>query len=398
MNWKRWLGILIVAAAVAGAIALGFRKQPVMTEFVQVSRGALRVTVDEEGKTRVVDRYVVSAPVAGYMERLRLKVGDAVARGQVIGWLEPPRAQVLDARTRAEQEARVEASVAALRSAEERARAAAADETYWNSQVQRTKKLLETGDISREAYERALSEGRRISATRRSAEYGVEQARSELEAARAALRVSAATPGNGAPAERVPISSPVGGRVLKLIRESEGAVTSGEPLLELGNARALEVEVEVLSADAVRIAPGMRVLFERWGGDQPLEGRVRRIEPVAFTKVSALGVEEQRVLVLVTLTSPEEMWRRLGDRYRVEASFILWESDGVLQVPASALFRHEGGWAVFAAEGGLAVRRKVELGHRNGRVAEIRSGLQPGETVIVHPDDSISEGTAVQRR
>jgi HlyD family secretion protein len=185
---------------------------------------------------------------------------------------------------------------------------------------------------------------------------------------------------------------------LKVQRESEGVVTPGEALLEIGNARSLEVEVEVLSDDAVRIKPASRVVFERWGGEEPLEGRVRRIEPVAFTKISALGVEEQRVLVIVDITSPEETWQRLGHGYRVEASFVIWEDDAVLQAPASALFRYDGGWAVFVMEDGFARRRPVNVGNRTGLTAQIIGGLDEGQFVITHPDETVEDGTEIERR
>jgi HlyD family secretion protein len=194
------------------------------------------------------------------------------------------------------------------------------------------------------------------------------------------------------------VVSPVAGRILKLHRESEGIVAVAEPLVEVSNPRSLEVEVEVLSSDAVRISPGTRVLFERWGGDQPLEGAVRRIEPVGFTKISALGVEEQRVLVIADFTSPAETWERLGDNYRVEAVFVLWEGDNVLQVPASALFRLEQDWAVFVAANGHAGLRPVQVGHRSGLNAEITSGLQEGERVITHPGNEIEDGAAIEFR
>jgi HlyD family secretion protein len=398
VTWKRWLWTAAVAAVIVLAIVLGYRKQPVLSEFAQVTSGPMRVTVEEEGKTRVVDRYVVSAPVAGVAQRVRLKVGDPVARDQVLFWLEPLRPEVLDARSRAEAQARVSAAEAALSAAEERVRAAAAADAYWESQFARIKNLVSTGDVSREALEKTSSEARAAQASLRSAEHAAGQARAEVEAARAALRYSAARPADGNPQERVAVRAPVAGRVLKVLRESEGVVAGGQAVLEIGNARGLEVEVEVLSADAVQLQPAMRVLFERWGGDKPLEGRIRRIEPVAFTKVSALGVEEQRVLVLVDITSPPEQWARLGDGYRVEAAFILWESPEVLQVPASALFRYRDNWAVFVVENGVARRRPVEVGRRNGQVAQILSGLSQGQQVIIHPDNSVDEGTAVKSR
>lgn len=399
MAWRRWSWLLGTLVAAVLVIAYGYRKPPVPAEFAEVVRAPLRVTVEEEGKTRVIDRYVVSAPVAGYARRLRFKVGDAVAQGTALYELEPPRAVVLDTRSRAEAEARVAAAEAALRAAEERARAAAAEEAYWEGQLARVEQLHQSGDLAREALDKTATEARRVRAARASADHVVEQARGELEAARAALRYSAAAPPPaGAPGETVVVRAPAAGRILRVIRESEGAVTPGEPLVEIGNARALEVEVEVLSADAVRIPPGGRVLFSRWGGTRPLEGRVRRIEPVAFTKISALGVEEQRVRVLVDITSPPQEWERLGDGYRVEASFVLWESPNVLQVPAGSLFRHQDSWAVFAVEENRARRRRVEVGQRNGQAAEILAGLNEGEWVIARPDDTIDEGKVVARR
>jgi HlyD family secretion protein len=384
----------IALTVVVLLVAYGFRPQPVLVELVEVRHGPLQVTVEEEGKTRVKDRYVVSAPVAGFARRVELEVGDAVKQGQLLLSLEPLRPTVLDPRSRAEAEAQVAAAEAALNSSEERARAAGADAGYWESQLARIRVLYQSGDVPKEAFDRAVSEASRVEAIRRSAEHAVEEARSALEVARAALRYSASTPVKVR--ELVAVRAPASGRVLKVVHKSEGVVNPGDPLLEVANARSLEVEVEVLSADAVRIAPGTRVLLERWGGNVPLEGRVRLREPVAFTKISALGVEEQRVLVIVDLTSPPELWERLGDGYRVEARFILWEGQDILQVPSSALFRHGEGWAVFTAQEGSARIRPVKTGHRNGLVAEGLSGLAAGEKVITHPDNSISDGTPVK--
>lgn len=198
--------------------------------------------------------------------------------------------------------------------------------------------------------------------------------------------------------ENVTVRTPVGGRILKLHHESEGVVNAGEPIVDIGDPSQLEVETEVLSADAVNIGPGTTVLFERWGGDAPLEGKVKTVEPAAFTKISSLGVEEQRVLVIADITSLPESWQRLGDRYRVEAGFIIWEGKNVLQIPASALFRKGEGWAAFVMKNGKAHLREVKVGHRNGLAAEIISGISEGETVIIHPDDSIRDGSRVKVR
>ena len=200
------------------------------------------------------------------------------------------------------------------------------------------------------------------------------------------------------PAERVPVTSPIDGRILKLHHECEGPVRTGEPLLEVGNPEVLEVEVDVLSSDAVKITPGMTVLFDRWGGDQPLQGTVRNIEPVGFTKISALGVEEQRVLIITDFISPKEQWQRLGDGYRVDAQFMLWHEDDVLQVPASSVFRYNEGWAVFVIENHRARLRDVKIGQRNGLVVQILEGLQEEQQVINHPSDQVEDGIKVKAR
>jgi HlyD family secretion protein len=218
-----------------------------------------------------------------------------------------------------------------------------------------------------------------------------------MEAAHTALKYSAAREPERY-AEKVVIRAPISGNVLKIDHESEGVVREGQALIEIGDPRELEVEVDVLSADAVKIKPGTPVLFERWGGKVPLKGKVRVIEPAGFTKISALGVEEQRVLVISDIISPPGEWEQLGDGYRVEASFILWEDDRVLQVPASALFRYNDGWAVFVAKNKRAELREVKFGYRNGLSAEITSGLSEGEIVITHPDSSIQDGTTVRLR
>lgn len=398
MKLKRWLIIGAVVVTVVSLIAYGYKPKPVLVEAAEAKSGPLRVTIEEEGKTRVTDRFVVSPPIAGYVRRIGLKVGDAVSRGQVLFHLEPltVRASVLDPKTRAQGQARVAAARSALQAAQEKAKAEAANVAYWQTQLTRVKQLDKTRDIAREVVDRTVTDAERADAALRAAQFEVQSARAEVESARAELEHSAAVAREGG--EAVVVRAPVGGRVLKVIRESEGVVNPGDAVLEIANARVLEVEVEVLSADAVKIAPGSRVVLERWGGEKPLEGRVRRIEPTAFTKVSALGVEEQRVRVIADITSPHEEWRALGDGYRVEAGFILWESAEVLQIPVSALFRHQDGWAVFVVDNNFARRRNVEVGRRNGLTAQIDKGLKAGERVIAHPDTTIEDGRAVQVR
>lgn len=397
MKLPRHIGLIILGLVIVIALVFGFLPQARWVDVAKVTRGPMQVTVEEEGKTRVIDRYVISAPVAGYALRIELDVGDSIRQGQVLLDLDPLRPHVLDARSRAEANARVAAAQAALQGARQNARAAGADAELAQVEYLRIKDLRKSHQVSEEQEDQAAARARISRATQRSAEFAVEVARYELEAARTALNYSAAK-ATGEPTEHVDIKSPVQGSVLKIYRNSEGVVEAGQPLIEIGNPKALEVVVDVLSADAVRITPGMRVVLERWGGGKPLEGRVRLIEPVGFTKVSALGVEEQRVLVITDIVSGPQDWQRLGDGYRVEARFILWEENDVLQVPASALFPYQDGWAVFVVEDGRARRHLIEIGQRNGLVAQVHSGLSENDTVIVYPDDTLDDGRRVKLR
>ncbi|MDH3671914.1 MAG: efflux RND transporter periplasmic adaptor subunit [Gammaproteobacteria bacterium] len=397
MNRARRFGLIVLLVLVVLAIGYGFWPKPILIDAVQVTRGPLTVTVEEEGKTRVIDRFVISTPVAGFARRVELDIGDSVMRGQVLVELEPLPSTVLDPRSRAEAQARVAAAQASLLAAEQTGKAAEAEANYAAAELERVRLLYEADNASREELDQAVSRAQQMKANRRSSKFAVQVARFELEAARTTLRHSAARH-TGKPAEKVAISAPVNGHVLKIHRESEGVVEAGHALLEIGDPRALEVEIDVLSADAVRIKAGTRVLFKHWGGSAPLTGRVRVVEPVGFTKISALGVEEQRVLVIADITSQPEAWEPLGDGYRVEASFILWEGKDVLQVPASALSRHAEGWAVLVIKGRKARRQSVAVGRRNGLAAEILSGLSVSEMVVAHPGHSIDDGTRVRVR
>lgn len=392
--WRK-IAFLVVAAAVAALVVLGLIPKPAEVEIISISRAPMQVAVVEEGKTRVMDRFVVSAPVNGFMRRIGLKAGSRIKKGDIVAELEPLMSDALDPRSRAGAEARVNAARAALKAAEERAAAAAAEEERARVEHERIKRLFVSGYVSRNELDVAAAEAQRLEAELRSALFGVEVAGFELKEARAALKHSV----NAAGAQSTLIVlSPVSGFVLKINGESERVVRAGEALMEVGDPSALEVITDVLSDDAVRIGPGTRVVFNRWGGDTPLEGLVRTVEPFGFTKVSALGIEEQRVLVVSDITTPPSGRERLGDGYRVETRFILWESDNVLQVPTSALFRQGDGWAAFVVQGEIAVIKPVELSHRNGLSAEVISGLKEGDKVITHPDDSVSDGVKVKIR
>ena len=393
VQWRRRIVLGLIVILVVWGLFQGFRPQPIEVDIGTASRAPLQVTIEQEGRTRVVDRYVVNAPVNGYARRIKLDVGDAVNRGDTLAELEPLRAEVPDLRHRAEAEARIASAEDSVSSAEQRANAAASNARLVQKELQRVHELRTAGHVSAAAEDRAVSEAERSAAELKSAQFAAATAHHELEAARTALKYAASSSG-----KLVAVRAPIAARVLKIPHKSEGTVAAGQPLIEIGDPSALEVEVDVLSADAVRIHPGTRVVFERWGGEGTLEGTVRLIEPAGFTKVSALGVEEQRVWVIIAFTSPAAQWQRLGDGYRVETSFILWEAKEVLQIPASALFRDGNGWAVFVVEQGKAVKRSVEIGQRNGLNAQSASGINAGEQVIVHPDDRVRQGVSVKAR
>jgi HlyD family secretion protein len=391
----RFTGLSIIAVLVALALAWGFWPRPVLIETGEVAYRPLQVTVEEEARTRVKDRYVLFAPVAGFLRRIELDVGDPVSLGDTLAVLDPLRPTVLDPRARAEAEARVAAARSTLARAESALRQAEAEAELAADEFRRREDLLARQLIPRAEFDQARSRMRAMEAARAAAEAAVEVARFDMEGAQAALRYSGAAEDDG-PGESVPVRSPVDGRVLAVLQESAGVVPAAHPLLEVGDPRRLEVEAEVLSRDAVRIEPGGRVLFERWGGDEILEGEVRTVEPTGFTKVSALGVEEQRVLVIADLRSPPEAWQRLGDGYRVEARFIVWDRPEALTVPSSALFRRDDGWAAFVVEDGRARLRQVRRGPGSGLMTEVLEGLSAGQLVIVHPDDAVEDGVRVE--
>ena len=388
--------VIVIAVLVIGLLVWGFWPQAVVIEPVVVQRAPLTITIEEEGRSRVIDRYVISAPVDGEACRVQLNVGDPVRQGEVLLGITPLKSQVLDSRSRAQAIAAVAAAQSAQAATREQASATDAAARLATTELQRLLPLAQKGLASKGELDRAETAVLTSAAKNRSANFNVQVANHEVQAAKSVLEYSADT--KGEPAVRVPVTSPITGKILKILRECEGPVRTGEPLLEVGDPAALEVEVDVLSADAVQIKPGMQVMFERWGGERPLQGVVRIVEPVGFTKFSALGVEEQRVLIISDFTSPAQEWQRLGDGYRVEAKFVVWREEKVLQVPASSLFRYREGWAVFVVDDQRARRREVEVGQRNGLVAQISVGLDEGDTVINHPSDEVEDGVRVESR
>jgi HlyD family secretion protein len=392
----RRLGVPVVVLAVIAGIVWSFVPGPVEVDLGRVTRGAMRVTVDEEGRTRVRERYVVSAPLGGRLRRIPLRAGDAItADDTAVAVVDPTDPTLLDARAVAEAEARVRAARAAReRAGPDLERARAAHELA-AKQLERARRLYATKVVSHQELDEAESRERIAAEELKAASFAGDIAQFELDVAEAALLRT--RPG-GADATGFEIRSPIAGRVLRVFEESETVVAAGTHLLEIADPTDLEVEIDVLSSDAVRIRPGARVLLEHWGGERPLTGRVRVVEPGGFTKVSALGVEEQRVNVIVDLLDPPDARPALGDGYRVDARIVVWEGEHVLEVPTGALFRHGEAWAVFVVRNGRARLETVEIGRQNASEAEVLGGLEEQDVVVLHPSDQVGDGVAIRAR
>jgi HlyD family secretion protein len=379
-----------IVLAVVVLLVLAFRPRPVRVEVARATVGPLRVTVDHEGQTRVRQRYVVTAPVTGRLERIRLDEGYPVEPGAVVARIYPTP---LDQRTVAETRARLEAAEATKREADARVQQATAALDQARRSVNRARRLHRQGHISPEELELAELEVTTREKELAAANFAARAADATAEAVRAELMLPSGVPAEDAEVSQVEVRSPVQGKVLRVLEENERVVVTGTPLLELGDPSALEIVVDVLSEDAVRIQPGAPVLIEDWGGEGILHARVRLVEPSGYTKISALGVEEQRVNVIADFVDSVDS---MGDGYRVEARIVVWEGEHVLRIPASALFRHDGDWNVFVVEKGRARQRRVDPGQRNPIEVEIRAGLKEGETVILHPSDLVKDGARVE--
>jgi len=385
----------LLALGAAGGAVLALRPRPVPVDVVHVTRGRLVVAIEENGVASVKDRFVVSVPVTGSLSRLLLEPGDPVNEGDPLAEIAPALSPLLDERTRAEAEARLGAALSALGQARAQASRARAAKELADQELGRTQKLVSTGSLSQQALEQAAFAARMKAEEQSSAEFAGKIAVEEVRIARVALG------GDGERSARdrhVGVLSPVSGHVLRVHQKSAGVVQAGTPLVEVGDPAALEVVVDLLTTDAVHVQPGTPVVIQGWGGDRPVAGKVRRIEPSAFTRASALGVDEQRVNVVVAFTEPRERWAALGDGYRVEARLVLWQGENVVKVPQGAVFRHGNGWAVFRIDDGVARLTTVQIGHRGEIEAEIVSGLSLGATVAVHPGDRVKDGATVEPR
>ena len=387
VSWALILCVLIL-------IGYGLRPRPVEVESVLVTKGELTVYVTEEAKTRVRNRYIVSAPVAGQIRRITLRAGDLVKAGEtVITVVEPAVSALLDPRTKAQAEARVQVTEAARMQAVQALSLAKTSEKFAQTNWDRVRSLNEKGSISVTDRDNAEREASIRQQEVRGAEFATKVAEFEVQQAKSAL-LQEVGPRDGT----LDVKSPVTGQVLRVLQESATAVTPGAQLVEVGDAADIEIEAEILSRDAVAIKPKASVLVEQWGGDEALQATVNRIEPAAFTKVSALGVEEQRVIVRSDLINPPAAAKALGDRYRVEVRIAIWHSDSVMLVPSGALFREGNQWKTFLMREGRAAATPVMVGHTDGKVTEIVSGLFVGAEVLLHPPDTVKDGTEVVKR
>ncbi|MBR0660644.1 efflux RND transporter periplasmic adaptor subunit [Neoroseomonas oryzicola] len=389
---RRALIAASVLLAACGAF-LALRPGPLLVEAAQVTRGRFAAVVEEDGRTRVRDRYIVSAPVAGRVLRLAVRPGDTVGRGDPVALILVAPSALLSPRARREAEERVGAAEAMLQQAGALVERAAAQQVQAEAEATRVRALLARGAAPFQQLERADLAERSAARDMLAAERRRYAAEHELERARALLTATEAME-NGP--DRQEIRAPVAGQILRVLQESEAVVAAGTPLLELGDPADLEVVVDVLTTVAVGIVPGAPVAIERWGGPAPLQGRVRRVEPGAFTRVSALGVEEQRVWVVIDLVGPREGSAALGDGFRVDARITVEEIEDAVLVPVSALFRRGGGWAVFVVQDGAARERRVDIASRAARSAMVADGLAPGETVILFPPSALRDGARVR--
>ena len=403
---KRLAWALALGLGVAGLAWFAWPRA-VPVDLASVAKEPMGVTVDDDGKTEVRHVYTVSAPIAGKVLRIShpggeagvsRHVGDQVTANEtVVAVMEPTIPGFIDVRSREEAQSAVSAADAAVKYAEAEVRRLDAAVTYYRTELARTEALARTQTVSAQSLDKAKfdAESNEAALVSAKAQVGVWESVRKSLAARLIGPLSA--PAQTDPLCCVNIRSPVTGRVLKILQESEAAVQAGTPLIEIGDPLDLEVVADLLSTDAVQISAGAPVRIDGWGG-APIQGRVKRIDPTGFLKVSALGIEEQRVRVTIDFADPPETWSRLGHDYRVIVHVTVWSSDNVLTMPVGALFRKGDDWAVFAVRDGRARTALVRIGHRNNRMAEVISGLVPGDRVVVHPSDRVSEGTRVAER
>jgi HlyD family secretion protein len=398
-KWRRLTFWGAIAAVVAIGITFAFRPQAVAVDVTDAQRGSLVVTVEDEGRTRVHDIYVLSAPVTGRMHRIDLHVGDPVfALETVVAEIEPIDPAFLDPRSEAQARAEVRAAESAQKLARAAVEMAQAELDFAHREFDRARELIQKNTISQHDLDEAERGYRTRRAALLTAQAELDRNAYQLERARAQLMSPVESRSTTGKCACIALRSPVNGQILQLLQQSESVVAASMPLVEVGDARDLEIAVDLLSADAVKVEAGQRVIIDGWGGAAPLEGRVRLVEPFGFTKVSALGIEEQRVNVIIDIVSPRDDWARLAHGFQIDARIVLAERADVIKVPLTALFRDGSDWAVFLVAGGRAALRHVTLGERNGIEAEIAEGLAASDRVVLHPSDRVVDGVRVASR
>ena len=394
--WRKYLPYIIGAGAVL-LLFNALRPAPLAVEIGTVKHGPLTVSVLEEGKTRIRHRFLITPPVAGYLNRVPLRQGDKIEAGKtVLATIQPQPASFLDPRARAEAEARVKAAEATKMQRETQIDRATAALDLANKELVRARDLKKSGAIAVKEWDTTENQVNILTRELHTAEFGLQVADFEMAQAKAVL-TQVQTPATEN-ADPLKIISPITGYVLNVYEESARMLTAGTQIMEIGDTNDMESEIELLSSDAVGVQPGADASIEEWGGSAPLRGKVTVVEPGGYTKVSSLGVEEQRVKVRIDFVDPLPPGMTLGDRFRVEARIVTWKGDNILQVPTGALFRRGGDWMAFIYEGGKARQVKVEITHNNGVAAEVRSGLKEGQQVLVHPPDAVLEGSSVKPR
>jgi HlyD family secretion protein len=400
MVWLRRAALILVVALILGGVIYTLLPQPVAVDAAVIDRGSIDVTVAEEGMARVRNVYEVFAPVAGNLDRFPLEVGDPVERSvTVVAEIRPSEPAFLDVRSQREVEAAVAAAAAAVRLAEAELSRAEAERRLADADLERARQLAGSGTISERALDQAVIAAESARAQVNQAEASLELRSNELVSAQARLM----QPGVNSPASAaqtccVLVRAPADGEVLRVHVESAQVVQAGVRIAEIGDPSDMEVVVDLLSSDAVRVIPGAAARIGEWGGDAELSARVRRIEPSAFTKVSALGIEEQRVNVVLDVLDPRDAWERLGHEFRVQAVISLWRGENLIRVPLAALFRRGSEWAVFRIVDGKAALTTVTINHRNEGYAEVVSGLSEGDMVVLHPSDQVEDGVGVELR
>ncbi|HSI12131.1 MAG TPA: HlyD family efflux transporter periplasmic adaptor subunit [Chthoniobacter sp.] len=394
--WRKYLPYIIGAGAVL-LLFNALRPAPLAVEIGTVKHGPLTVSVLEEGKTRIRHRFLITPPVAGYLNRVPLRQGDKIEAGKtVLATIQPQPASFLDPRARAEAEARVKAAEATKMQRETQIDRATAALDLANKELVRARDLKKSGAIAVKEWDTTENQVNILTRELHTAEFGLQVADFEMAQAKAVL-TQVQTPATEN-ADPLKIISPITGYVLNVYEESARMLTAGTQIMEIGDTNDMESEIELLSSDAVGVQPGADASIEEWGGSAPLRGKVTVVEPGGYTKVSSLGVEEQRVKVRIDFVDPLPPGMTLGNRFRVEARIVTWKGDNILQVPTGALFRRGGDWMAFIYEGGKARQVKVEITHNNGVAAEVRSGLKEGQQVLVHPPDAVLEGSSVKPR